>query len=59
MGTFIDTSVAMWSTTLMSVTLKHQAGSVYDKDGISPTLDTMQGGYRQPCVEVDKWNDLD
>lgn len=30
----------------------HQAGSVYDEDGLSPTLDTMQGGYRQPCVEV-------
>lgn len=28
----------------------HQAGSIYDIDGISPTLDTMQGGYRQPCV---------
>lgn len=31
---------------------KHQAGSVWDKDGLSPTLDTMQGGYRQPCIEV-------
>ena len=31
---------------------KHQAGSVYDKNGLSPTLDTMQGGWRQPCVEV-------
>lgn len=30
---------------------KHQAGSVYDIDGLSPTLDTMGGGYRQPCVE--------
>lgn len=30
---------------------KHQAGSVYDKEGLAPTLDTMQGGYRQPCVE--------
>ena len=28
----------------------HQAGSVYDENGLSPTLDTMQGGYRQPCV---------
>lgn len=28
----------------------HQAGSIYDTDGISPTLDTMQGGWRQPCV---------
>lgn len=32
---------------------KHQAGSVYDTDGLSPTLDTMQGGWRQPCVQVD------
>ena len=31
---------------------KHQAGSVYDENGISPTLDTMQGGWRQPCIEV-------
>lgn len=30
----------------------HQAGSVYDDGFISPTLDTMQGGYRQPCIEV-------
>ena len=32
---------------------KHQAGSVYDKNGLSPTLDTMQGGWRQPLVEVE------
>ena len=31
---------------------KHQAGSVWDTDHLSPTLDTMQGGYRQPCVIV-------
>lgn len=31
---------------------KHQAGSIYDKDSISPTLDVMQGGYRQPMIEV-------
>lgn len=30
---------------------KHQAGSVYDKNGLAPTLDTMQGGWRQPCVD--------
>ena len=29
----------------------HQAGSIYDKDGLAPTLDTMQGGWRQPCIE--------
>lgn len=28
----------------------HQAGSVYDINGLSPTLNTMQGGYRQPCI---------
>lgn len=31
---------------------RHQAGSVYDKDGISPALDTGQGGWRQPCIET-------
>lgn len=29
---------------------KHQAGSVWDTEHLAPTLDTMQGGYRQPCV---------
>lgn len=29
---------------------KHQAGSIYNKNGLSPSLDTMQGGYRQPMV---------
>lgn len=32
---------------------KHQAGSVWDVNGLSPTLDTMQGGYRMPCIEVE------
>lgn len=31
---------------------KHQAGSVWDSNSISPTIDTMQGGNRQPCVIV-------
>lgn len=30
---------------------KHQAGSIYDKEGLAPTIDTMQGGYRQPMIE--------
>lgn len=30
----------------------HQAGSVYDENGLAPTLDTMQGGLRQPCIEI-------
>ena len=29
---------------------KHQAGSVYDTEGVSPTLDTAQGGWRTPCI---------
>ena len=29
---------------------RHQAGSVYNKDKIAPTLDTMQGGWRQPSI---------
>ena len=29
---------------------RHQAGSVYDKEGLSPTLDVMQGGGRQPSI---------
>ena len=32
--------------------VKHQAGAVWDKEGMCPTLDTMQGGYRQPSVIV-------
>ena len=31
----------------------HQAGAVWDKEQLSPTLDTMQGGWRQPSVVVD------
>ena len=29
---------------------KHQAGAIWDKEAISPTLDTMQGGNRQPYI---------
>lgn len=39
---------------------KHQAGSVWDKEYISPTIDTMQGGYRQPLVvELDEETKLE
>lgn len=31
---------------------KHQAGSVYDKNELAPSIDTMQGGYRQPMIEI-------
>jgi site-specific DNA-cytosine methylase len=34
---------------------RHQAGSVYDKDGISPTIDTGQGGWRQPLITEDTY----
>ena len=43
----------------------HQAGSVYNTECISPTLDTMQGGYRQPCIQVigklecEGWHDIE
>lgn len=29
---------------------KHQAGSIWDKEQLAPTLDTMQGGWRQPSI---------
>jgi DNA (cytosine-5)-methyltransferase 1 len=35
-------------------TSKHQAGAIWDKEAISPTLDTMQGGNRQPFITVDE-----
>ena len=30
----------------------HQAGSIYDKEQLAPTIDTMQGGWRQPSVVI-------
>lgn len=30
------------------------SGRVYDKNGISPTLNTMQGGWKQPMIVEDK-----
>ena len=29
---------------------KHQAGAIWDKEGLAPTLDTMQGGWRQRSI---------
>jgi DNA (cytosine-5)-methyltransferase 1 len=29
---------------------KHQAGSIWDVSAMSPTIDTCQGGYREPCI---------
>ena len=31
---------------------RHQAGAVWDKEQLAPTLDTMQGGWRQPSVFI-------
>lgn len=31
---------------------RHQAGSIYSVNGLSPTIDTGQGGWRQPCIFV-------
>lgn len=28
----------------------HQAGSTWDTNGLSPVIDTMQGGYREPMI---------
>lgn len=33
-----------------SETTKHQAGSIYDPNGISATLSTMQGGNQEPLI---------
>ena len=40
-------------------TSKHQAGSVWDENGLSPTIDTCQGGHRQPCIVVKNDNLLE
>ena len=29
---------------------RRQAGSIWDKEYLSPTIDTAQGGYRMPCI---------
>ena len=31
---------------------KHQSGSIYDKEGLAPSIDTMQGGNRQPKILI-------
>ena len=31
---------------------KREAGAVFDSNGFSPTLNTMQGGYRQPIINT-------
>ena len=35
---------------------RHQAGSIWDKEHLAPTLDTMQGGWRQPSIVVGSYN---
>ena len=37
----------------------HSNDRVYDESGVSPTLNTMQGGRRQPFVQMDTANTLD
>lgn len=37
---------------------KHQAGSVWDKNAICPTIDTMMGGYREPIIIEEKDNEM-
>lgn len=39
---------------LYDVDTKHQAGSVWDKTHIAPTVDTMQGGQREPLIIDEK-----
>ena len=36
----------------------HSNDRVYASDGISPTLNTMQGGNRQPFIALDQDNDM-
>jgi DNA (cytosine-5)-methyltransferase 1 len=36
---------------------KHQARSIWSKNALSPTIDTMQGGYRQPMIMIPESND--
>lgn len=35
---------------------QHQAGAIWDKEQLAPTLDTMQGGWRQPTSVLIKNN---
>ena len=42
---------------LYDKTIHHQLGSVWDVNGLSPTLDTMQGGGRQPYIIEDEDED--
>ena len=38
---------------------KHQAGSVYDTNGISATLSTMQGGNQEPIIAASRGRNPD
>ena len=53
---FIETMVVREGGLFDSENGTHQAGSVYNENGLSPSLDTMQGGYRQPMIEEKKSN---
>lgn len=48
-----DTATAIRLGGIFDTETKHQAGSIWDTKGIAPTLDTMQGGYRQPSIIED------
>ncbi|MFH0334544.1 DNA (cytosine-5-)-methyltransferase [Clostridium perfringens] len=39
----------------------HQAGSIYNRDCLSPTITTCEGGYRQPIgkLECEGWHDIE
>lgn len=37
---------------------RRQAGAVWDKESIGPTLDTMQGGHREPLIVASRGRNL-
>lgn len=42
---------------LFDTNTRHQAGAIWDINSYSPTVDTCQGGYREPLIVEDE-NDL-
>lgn len=37
---------------------RHQAGSIWSKEGICPAFDTCQGGYREPLTVIEGENNM-
>lgn len=35
---------------LFDTNTRHQAGAIWDINSYSPTVDTCQGGYREPLI---------